>query len=295
MEHPEISPQRGQRDLKAALLVVALALIGYLVARPVGGAAYGGTVFGYISGLLAAGFTLWLAAYGLRRRWVPVGREGGLPRGAGQVRHWLSAHVYLGSALPVLAVLHAGFRFSWSVHTLVFLLLLGVTISGLVGVWAYRHYPREMTDTLGAQTAAGLRRELGELDARIARHLDGLPDHVVATVARACAESGEGTQHAGRWWSRCWASCRSVPHHDPMAPAIHLVHELAQHSRNTGELQRLMQLYEPLLQRQHTLMTLRSALRLETRMRRWLHVHVPLALALLAALFVHVATILIYW
>lgn len=46
------------------------------------------------------------------------------------VAGWLSAHVYLGTALIVVATLHTGFEFGWSVHTLAYALTLAVVLSG---------------------------------------------------------------------------------------------------------------------------------------------------------------------
>ena len=64
---------------------------------------------------------------------------------AGTVQGWLSAHIYLGASLLVVATLHAGFQVGWNVHTLALVLMLVVIFSGFFGVFAYVRYPTLMT------------------------------------------------------------------------------------------------------------------------------------------------------
>lgn len=278
---------RNDRFLKVALLLVALALLGNLLLRPTGGAAYGGTLYGYVSGILAAVVLLWLAAYGLRKRWPPAGPAQPLPRWSGQMRHWLSAHVCLGGALPVLAGLHAGFRFSWSLHTFLYVLLLVVTLSGVIGIRAYRHYPRRMTEALGERTPASLAQQLAEIDAALARRLDTVPETLRATIARARREAADLPRLLDR--------LRGKPCHGPTAEAVNALQAQCLDTAGSAALPSLMGLHELLLQRQHVLATLRAVIHLETRMRFWRCCHGPLSLSLLAALLVHVLTILVYW
>ena len=54
---------------------------------------------------------------------------------------WLSAHVYLGVVLVVVATLHASFQAGWNVHTLAYVLMLFVVLSGIYGVIMYARVP----------------------------------------------------------------------------------------------------------------------------------------------------------
>lgn len=57
----------------------------------------------------------WMAWYGIRKRRY---------RSSGSMQGWLSAHIYLGTALTFLVTLHSGFHFGLNIHTLTYAPLL---------------------------------------------------------------------------------------------------------------------------------------------------------------------------
>lgn len=69
----------------------------------------GGTWLGYTLGTMAALIIVFLMWFGFRKR--------AYGSSLGSVTGWLSAHIYLGLALVVLATLHSGFQFGWNIHT----------------------------------------------------------------------------------------------------------------------------------------------------------------------------------
>ena len=181
------------RYLKAAGVLVALASVPYVALDFAGGAPYGGTWLGYVLGILATLLLFILVWYGVVKRRpqrvpdrrgsgaaaAPQRPDGGAPARKGERRRrrardtwryggtrqgWLSAHVYLGVALLLLASLHAGFRFGLNVHTLPYVLMLLVVASGCYGVYAYLNYPRQITANMAADTLDGLVLKIAELD-----------------------------------------------------------------------------------------------------------------------------------
>src|SRR5271168_910931 len=133
-----------------------LAGLAYVMDRP-DGPPNGGTLLGYFLGTLGMGLIIWLAWFGIRRR-----RYGGTQG----LQGLLSAHVWLGVALLVLATLHAGFQLHWNVHGLAFVLMVLVVASGVFGAFAFWRYPPLMTANRGGSTLGGLAAELAALDAR---------------------------------------------------------------------------------------------------------------------------------
>ena len=126
--HESILAFRGRRYLWLAVIMLAAALAAYLLHDPQE-PPNGGTVLGYALGTLAALLVAWLGWFGIRkRRYAST---------MGSVQGWLSAHVYLGLVLPVIVLLHAGFQFGSNIHTLAFVLLLLVVLSGFYGVFVY--------------------------------------------------------------------------------------------------------------------------------------------------------------
>src|SRR5580658_9320932 len=90
-----------------------------IFARHVGG----GTAVGLTFGILGFGFMLFAAALGIRKRF-PIWR-------IGRAQHWMRGHLWLGTlALPVIC-LHGAFHFGGWLTTVLMVLLITVTVSGL--------------------------------------------------------------------------------------------------------------------------------------------------------------------
>ena len=138
--HESLLAFRKRRYLWVALLLVASSIAAYWYHDPQE-PPNGGTVLGYTLGTLGALLILWLAWFGVRKR--------SYASTLGTVQGWLSAHIYLGLALIVVVLLHAGFQFGSNVHTLAFVLMMLVILSGVFGVVVYLRYPEQMSRNRG--------------------------------------------------------------------------------------------------------------------------------------------------
>ena len=118
----------------------------------------GGTWLGYTLGTIGALIILLLMWFGIRKR--------SYRSRIGTVQGWLSAPIYLGIGLITVVTLHTGFEFGWNLHTLSYLLMLLVIASGMVGVYCYLHFPRQMGDEGGESSTEGLIRQIQEIDRR---------------------------------------------------------------------------------------------------------------------------------
>lgn len=292
-------------------------MLAYWATKPAGGEAYGGTWFGYVLGIASALLVVLLAWYGIRKRRTPkvqerrkvdrrkmvIAVESDIPvRGSGDRRKiraenswrfggtlqaWLSAHVYLGFLLVILASLHAGFNFGLNIHTLSYVLLLCVVASGIYGTFAYLHYPRLITENIGKDTLDDLLLKISELDELARARALGLPDEVNTLVAMA----RRNTRIGGKFLQQLSCRQRSCPTDGAVQKLQELCKELVH-----GDQPRLIRdLYGVLLQKQRLLARARNEISLNARMLFWLYLHVPLTIALLATLLAHVTAILVYW
>jgi len=166
LRHQSLLTYANYRWLKAAAFLVVLSIAGYAWYRPAGGP-NGGTWVGYTLGTIGALLIVWLAWFGVRKRnYVP----------ASLLLGWLSAHVYLGSTLIVVVTLHAAFQVGWNVHTLAYVLMLLVILSGFYGIYTYVRNPRAMTENLGEDTMDSLLLKIADLDKQARTLALGLPD-----------------------------------------------------------------------------------------------------------------------
>lgn len=291
--HVSFMAYRGNRWFWIALVVVLGAIVAY-AGDDAGEPPSGGTPLGWILGIAGGLLILWLLAYGLRRRsyhanWTTA-------------QGWLSAHVYLGLALVVIATLHTGFQFGWNIHTLAYALLLLVVVSGCWGVWAYLQLPKLITNARGGLTRADMAQQILELDRRALL----LARAVSMDVHRWISSAIEGARTAGGAWAQLRAKDTStmVVERDGVAVTVpnvdqdtltELLADLtsrATDAKLAGQLQDLLALVSAkvtLMQR------MRRDLRLQGLVEVWLLFHVPLSLALLAALAAHVFAVLYYW
>jgi hypothetical protein len=267
----------GFRWLKGALLLCAVTAFAYLWHDPPL-KPYGGTWLGYTLGGVGALLIFWLLWYGVRKRRYRST--------SATVQGWLSAHVYLGTALVVVATLHTGFELGWNVHTLAYLLMLAVVASGFYGVYVYLTIPRAITSNLGDDTLDALVARLADQDRKLRAAALSLPDDLMALVTR----SVEGTRLGGslrRIFSGRDPAC-------PTAAALRAWPEVAK--RLTGDGARAAHdVYGLLLAKDALLGRARRDLFYRARLEGWLYLHVPLAVALLAALTAHVVSVFIYW
>ncbi len=113
--HDSILTYAKSRYLWICVALTGASLTAYLWHDP-GGPPNGGTWLGYTLGTIGALLIVWLMLFGVRKR--------SYLDSAGTLRGWLSAHIYLGTSLILIVLLHAGFQVGWNLHTLAFVLML---------------------------------------------------------------------------------------------------------------------------------------------------------------------------
>ncbi|HET9652259.1 MAG TPA: hypothetical protein VFP36_08710 [Usitatibacter sp.] len=277
MRHYSILEYAGFRWLKGALLLCALAAVAYLWHDPPL-KPYGGTWLGYTLGTIGALLILWLLWFGVRKRRYRSTSS--------SVQGWLSAHVYLGTALVVVTTLHTGFELGWNIHTLAYLLMLAVVASGFYGVFVYLNVPKAITANLGEDTLDALVLQLGDIDRKLRAAGLSVPDELMALVNASVS----GTCLGG-------SLRRIVTGRDAACPTAAAIRQWPERARQlTGDAARAAKdAYALLLQKNAILERARRDLAFRARLEGWLYVHVPLAIALLAALTAHIVSVFIYW
>ncbi|MDZ7825014.1 MAG: hypothetical protein U5R48_02005 [Gammaproteobacteria bacterium] len=288
--HQSFVTYRGGRWfwIATALSLLAIAVYGW---HDVPEPPNGGTWLGYTLGTIGALLILWLLYLGRRKR--------DYASNLGSVQGWTSAHVYLGTALIVIASLHAGFQFGWNVHTLAYVLMMIVIFSGFFGVWVYLRYPAMLSDNTGGKSRGDLYREVGEIDKQLLKQASRLGSEVETAVASALERTqvGGGTlaQLKARDDSQVMLPGQGLMANPGQQPIIDfVVDRLAQTShREQSEL--LREISNQLGARGRLLRRIRRDVQIQALLKIWLYVHVPLAFACLAALVAHVISVFLYW
>ena len=143
-----------------------------------------------------------------------------------------------------------------------------------------------MTDNLGDDTLQILLIRIADLD-REARLLAlSLPD----TINRFVLASAQGTRIGGPWWQQ-------LRGRDPQCPTSAAVdgvqivgRKLAGEQANTNH-----QLYSLLLKKRELVARARRDVQLKAWLDLWLYIHVPLSIALVVTLAIHIVSVFFYW
>jgi hypothetical protein len=276
--HQSILVFRNFRYLKWSLAIVLLALALYIFHEPAFGEANGGTLLGYILGGFGAFLILWLMWFGVRKR-----QYGG--KGA-SVEDWLSAHIYLGLALIVIATLHTGFQFGWNVHTLAYVLMMAVILSGVVGLFMYLNVPELMTNNRRGMTLSQIMREIADLDAECREAALGLGDEINRIILAAAQETRIGG-----------GLIRQLSGDDPDCPTQAVIRDVKHLADNAPPEQSegFRSLLALLARKEDLLARARRDVRYQGMLDIWLYLHVPLSFALLGTLIAHVVAVFFYW
>jgi hypothetical protein len=288
--HESILAFRKRRYLWAAMTLIVLALLAYWIHDPQE-PPNGGTVLGYILGTLGALMILCFTWFGVRKRRYSST--------AGTLQGWLSAHVYFGMALFVIVLLHAGLQVGWNIHTLAFVFMTLVIVSGLYGVFIYTKYPERLSENRDGASRSELLDELDDIDRRSRRVAAQLPgefqDFVTSGIQR--------TELGSTLWQRLRNEDRSriqIP--NQAETTLNPGQEAAmdwlaeQQSRaDANSAATIAELSALLRNKRKLLRQVGEDLKLQAGIEIWLYAHVPLTAALLMALVAHIVTVFLYW
>lgn len=297
MIHQNLLRYRGAKYLwwSVALLLGSIAL--YVTQRS-DDPPNGGTWQGYVLGTVGALLILWLSLLGIRKRRYRST--------LGSVQGWTSAHVYLGSALLIVATLHTAGQFAWNVHTLSYVLMCIVIVSGFFGAYAYLGLPRSLRGNRDGRSREQLFAELYDLNekARALCRKSG-PDvqgAVVSSIERTAIGGGAVAQLLGSDRSTFVAQtgtaggAKSGPAPNPDQRAvIELVAYRIPRAEKDVEAENLQALLSVLSRRQAVLRRIRTDIRLQAWLQVWLFIHIPFTVAAIGALAVHILITYIYW
>ena len=254
----------------------------------------GGTIVGYVLGTIGALLILWLTAFGVRKRQYRSN--------VGSVEGWLSAHVYLGASLIVIATLHSGFQFRWNVHSLAYFLMLAVIASGFYGVYAYLRYPSLVTTNRRGMTREQMLDEVADLDRRCRRVVKKGSREIQELVSSAINRTQIGGSVFAQLSGRDESSIMLPDSPDGRAAsnagqgaAINWFVDRQSRCQDPVEAKILQELSDMLGAKQVLLSKLRRDIQLHARLQIWLFIHVPLTFALIAALLVHIISVFLYW
>lgn len=277
IQHEGFLQHKGFRYLKVAVVVIIVSVIGYLAAD-VEPHPNGGTWIGYALGTVSALLIVWLALLGVRKRAITPGHW--------NLKGWTSAHVYLGTSLLVLATLHTGFQFGLNVHTLAYALMVAVIVSGFFGVYYYVVLPSRMSDNRGQRSQAELLEAIRALDRQLREAARPLNLEYVREVKRAIRKTKIRPPMFG--------SLKTVQRRCATTRALKRLQKIEQSA--PADMRRPLEDVTAILQRKAALLQrTRQHIRFKALLRLWLHIHVPLSLALLVALTAHVISVFFYW
>ena len=277
--HEGFLNHRRARWAKVAGTLSLVALLTYMLtdATP---RHNGGTWLGYTLGTIGAGMIVWLSLLGVRKRVI-----GSKPF---SLKGWTSAHVYLGLSLIVIGTLHTGFQLGWNVHTLAWALMMIVILSGLWGISLYATLPEKLSANRGEVTQQQMLEAIRTLD----RQLDLAAQPLGADDAALVRMSLEECRIAGSLGQRLSGQYAS----DGNARALAAIGEKVMAGLRSGRADERLQQIQFLLERKEAaLAQARRHIAMKARLELWLYIHVPVTIALLAALFAHILSVFLYW
>jgi hypothetical protein len=275
--HESFLRYRRYRWFKIATFVSLLCIVVYLLVD-VSPRHNGGSWLGYTLGTIGAGLIVWLSLLGIRKR--------AMTRGRWSLKAWTSAHVYLGLALIFIGTLHTGFQFGWNVHTLAWVLMILVILSGMYGISVYALLPQGLSDSRSEMTGPQMIEAVNSLDKQIQQAAQPLSDEDSAVVIGSLGEDPFG----GGVWRRLSGS---YPRCGNMN-ALGIMRERQEESSGKEE-QALEQVVGLLEKKAAALQRLRGYIRRRALLEVWLFVHIPLTFVLLAALIAHIISVFFYW
>jgi hypothetical protein len=285
-----------RRWIVAALALTAAALAVYLAARFLLGPerTTGGSPIGLIYGAIGSGLMVYaglLSAHRFRRP-----RRKSWPR-----QTWLRGHIWLGLVSGVFLWCHSGFRWGGLLEFWLWIAVLGVLITGVVGVVLQAVLPRWMMTRVAVEAPY---EQIPHLCQVMRRRADALVDGVcgpydpvsfIENTRDAARVAEDGKIQLRLFYERDIRPFLAArpPHRSPLLNPIQTrtrfdkvrdLGGLEEHKDKVGELADLCDERRALLDQE----------RIHFWLHSWLLLHIPLSLAVLVVGAVHAVTALFY-
>lgn len=250
----------------------------------------GGSWQGYVLGLIGLVIIVLLSWLGIRKR--------SYQSVVGTVQGWTSAHIYFGLSLIVVATLHSAFQFGYNVHTLAFILMSLVVLSGIYGLIMYSRLPQRMSARRKGKSLNDWLDELDEVDRGVRDIAERCDAEVQSAASNAIERTTFGASYLARLfevdYSKVMLGGRLVSNSHQGAITRYLAVRIPNTSKR-GEAELLQKLLLLFGRRGEIIQHLRFEFASELRLKVWLIFHIPLTAALLCALFAHVVSVFFYW
>lgn len=294
MIHTDILAYRGGRYLKWAVALVFLSLLLYLSQSNGTQPANGGTWQGYVSGTVGALIIVWLSILGIRKRRYRST--------VGSVAGWTSAHVYLGTAVLIVATFHSAAQIGWNIHTLAYVMLCIVVFSGFVGIYFYLSLPRRSLTARDGRSREELFAELHSLN----EEATSVAQRCSTSIALAVDSAIAGTRIGGSAMAQLSGVDKSVVQLEDKGRSqqtsnrdqqkiLAVIAEQLPSAQRESEVKPLRELLSMMSRRQVIIRRIVTDIRLQGLMRFWLLIHIPFTVALIVSLITHILVTFFYW
>ena len=276
-DHQSFLAHRAYYWAKVAAVLALFVIVTYLLVD-VEPRHNGGSWYGYTLGTIGAGLIVWLAWLGIRKRRPTPG--------SWSLKAWTSAHVYLGLSLTVIGTMHTGFQLGWNVHTLAWVLMMLVIISGAYGITVYASLPRSLSENRREMTREQMIESLAAIDKQLEAAAQPLAREDTDMVVAALEQDVFGAGLVARF--------RGAGAKDATRRA--LAHISTSRAYDSDSDDASQQKVRGLLgKRAAQIDQIRRQMRTKALLEIWLYIHVPLTIALLAALLAHIVSVFYYW
>jgi hypothetical protein len=284
-----------KRWILATIAVAAVALTLYLLLARLSGGLTGGTTVGLWYGIIGTGLMIYAGLLAAHRK-LPVRPWIG-PR-----KVWLRGHIWLGLLSGVFLLCHSGFRWGGPLEVLLWATVIGVLVTGILGLLLQQVLPRLLTVRVEAEgpfeqiphLCQVMRRKADDVvDAACGPFDPRQPDVETTRAAMRLAEDGKAQLRAFYEQDVRPFLAEKLPGTSPLATPYQAEARFAK----LASLHSMADLKDP-IEQLAALCQERRQLADQERIHYWLHtwllVHVPLSVALLVLGIIHVVFSLRY-
>ena len=294
MIHTGILEYRTARYLWVALVLIAISIGLYLSQSGGEQPANGGTWQGYTTGTVGALLILWLSLLGIRKRRYRSR--------IGSVAGWTSAHVYLGTSVIVVGTLHSAGQLGWNIHTLAYVLMCAVVISGFFGIYYYVSLPNKSLRNRDGRPREALFAELHQLDTEG----KSAAERCSSDIAVGATSAIERTSIGGGVIAQLFRSDHSkmsmptdgkpkIVENSDQLRILALIAARIPDAQRQSEVEPLRNLMSIMGRRQAVIRRIVRDIQLQGLLKVWLYLHIPLTVALIVSLIAHILSTFLYW